>query len=300
MSSSPAVICAGLTTLDVVHLVDAVPPSNQKVASRDFFMAAGGPATNAAVTAARCGSATTLVTALPQHHLSTVIRTDLEDCGVALHVADDSPTGPPLTAAIMVTQSTGDRAVVSPTASAVDVPPTPADFDPHALLDGAGAVLIDGYHRHLSLPLARAARKAGIPVVLDAGSHKPYTDELLAVTDVAVVSEDFAFPDSPRDASATWARLRSGGAVAAVITQGAGPMLVSVGASVTEVAVEQLEVVDTLGAGDVLHGALTHCIASLGLDVARLDQDLAWASRVVRVSLGSFGTRRWLSEALPE
>ena len=46
---------AGLTTLDVLHRLDHVPDPLLKVTSTDFTMAAGGPATNAAVTyAALC------------------------------------------------------------------------------------------------------------------------------------------------------------------------------------------------------------------------------------------------------
>ncbi|WP_062072380.1 PfkB family carbohydrate kinase [Demequina sediminicola] len=301
--SAPTVICAGLSTLDVVHLVDAVPSANQKAVARESFIAAGGPATNAAVAAARCGSATALITAAPEGPLTDMVRTDLAAHHVDLRVEDESRALP--VAAIMVTRATGERAVVSPTASAVDVPVTPPAFDPESHLHGARAVLIDGYHRHLSLPLAWAARDAGIPVILDAGSYKAHTPELLDSVDIAVVSHDFTFPGSSGDDPDTIERLLDAGASAAVVTRGGGPMLAAVkdagdgGTALTEVPVAAVEVVDTLGAGDFLHGALAHRIALLGWEPARLVVDLAWASRVVGVSLRSFGTRAWLEEALP-
>ena len=40
---------AGLTTLDVIHALDHVPDPTVKVTSTDHVMAAGGPATNAAI-----------------------------------------------------------------------------------------------------------------------------------------------------------------------------------------------------------------------------------------------------------
>ena len=49
---------AGLTTLDVLHRLDHVPDPGLKVTSTDFTMAAGGPATNAAVTYAALVAAT--------------------------------------------------------------------------------------------------------------------------------------------------------------------------------------------------------------------------------------------------
>ena len=52
---------AGLTTLDVLHRLDHVPDPLLKVTSTDFTMAAGGPATNAAVTyAALCAASRVL------------------------------------------------------------------------------------------------------------------------------------------------------------------------------------------------------------------------------------------------
>ena len=48
---------AGLTTLDVLHRLDHAPDPTVKVTSTGFTMAAGGPATNAAVTyAALCAA----------------------------------------------------------------------------------------------------------------------------------------------------------------------------------------------------------------------------------------------------
>ena len=45
-------ILAGLTTLDVIHALDHEPDTATKTTSIDHAMAAGGPATNAAVTIA--------------------------------------------------------------------------------------------------------------------------------------------------------------------------------------------------------------------------------------------------------
>ncbi|WP_243442578.1 kinase [Schaalia vaccimaxillae] len=46
------VVFAGLTTLDVIHALDHRPDPETKTTSVDYAMAAGGPATNAAITAA--------------------------------------------------------------------------------------------------------------------------------------------------------------------------------------------------------------------------------------------------------
>lgn len=111
---------AGLTTLDVLHRLDHVPDPLLKVTSTDFTMAAGGPATNAAVTyaaltaasralsgsgdeagatsdtAVPSGEAPTLLTALGEGPLSAFLAADLAASGVRVLDATmlaESPSG---------------------------------------------------------------------------------------------------------------------------------------------------------------------------------------------------------------
>ncbi|WP_062529926.1 PfkB family carbohydrate kinase [Demequina rhizosphaerae] len=286
-----AALFTGLSTLDIVQLVERLPSSNEKVAALEFSVCAGGPATNAAVAFARCGGAPTLVTALPAHDLTALIADDLSRCGVAVIEAAQYD-GPPVTASIMVTVATGDRAVVSPSGVATAGGLAP---DVEAPLDGIGAVLMDGYFPEISLPLAARARDAGIPVILDAGSHKPHTDLMVQTCDIAVVSDDYTPPGTGGAPDAVFDRLAGLGAETAVITRGAEPVRYRSPAGSGTVPVPPVaSVVDTLGAGDFFHGALTWRIASLGRDDERLPEDIAFAASVVAESLGSFGTRAWL------
>lgn len=299
---SHAALFVGLATLDIVQQVDALPAPNEKTVAHGFCINAGGPATNAAVAFAACGGEPTLVTALGDHPLSGVIESDLAQCGVRLSTAARYP-GPPITATILVTAATGDRAVVSPSGVARGLS---SDFARESAvaggssgsaisLDGVTALLIDGYFPDLALPLAARARAAGVPVILDGGSHKPHTDRMVAACDIAVVSDDFIPPGRTGEPEDVFAYLAAHGATTAVITRGAGEVLYRTPTLAGSVAIAPVfPVIDTLGAGDFFHGALTWRIASLGRDDARLTQDIAFASRVVARSLGSLGTRAWL------
>lgn len=295
-------VFAGLATLDIVQLVERLPYPDEKVAALDFLVAAGGPAANAAVAFAHCGGEALLVTVLPAHAITALIVSDLEGHGVDVSVAAGYE-GAPITASIMVTQATGERAVVSPTGTATNANPAPTFELPG--LDGAdasrvGAVMLDGYFRAVGLPLARAARQRGIAVILDAGSHKHYTDEVVAAVDVAVVSHDFAPPGTDGNTEAVFAYLRGLGVTHAAITRGERDILFVTPSGGGSVPVDRVDVVDTLGAGDFFHGALAYRIASLGLDDARFADDLAYAARVAGESLGSFGTRAWLAGDRPD
>lgn len=281
---------AGLSTLDVVQLVERVPDSNEKVAALEFFTAAGGPAANAAIAFAHCGGRPVLATALPDNPLTALIASDLAECGVALHQSARYP-GVPITASILVTRATGERAVISPTGAATRDNPEPESLPS---LEGTGVVLIDGYFRAIGLSLAAKARDAGAPVVLDAGSYRSYTDDVVRACDVAVVSGDFAPPGSDGRPDAVFAYLAGLGVRFAAITRGAEDILFRTPTGSGSVAVAPVPVADTLGAGDFFHGALAYRIADGGLDDARFADDLAFASRVAGSSLGTFGTRAWL------
>jgi sugar/nucleoside kinase (ribokinase family) len=277
-------VFAGLATWDVIHRVDRLPLPNEKIAALDFAAAAGGPAANAAVAFAACGGGPTLVSVLPAHPLSDLIVGDLATCGVA-YVSGGTYAGPPITASILVTAATGERAVVSPYNSVTPVPAN-VGFD---VLDHATALLIDGHFREASLPLAREARVRGIPVILDAGSIKPYTPALLEHVDVAVVSSAFT-PDE-----GVYAYLTRAGVHRVVVTAGGDRLRWRTPAGQGEMDVPKVDVVDTLGAGDFFHGALTYRIAKHGLDDALLVDDLGFASAVAAQSVTGFGTRTWLN-----
>ncbi len=109
-------LCVGLATLDVIQSVEEPPAPNQKVVALDSVVAAGGPATNAAVAAAHLGATVTLVTALAHSPIADIIRSDLAACSVTVHTAHTDAA--PVVASILVSRGNGDRAIVSPTSSA--------------------------------------------------------------------------------------------------------------------------------------------------------------------------------------
>ncbi len=78
------------------------------------------------------------------------------------------------------------------------VPPTPllvaGGLVPLDVVQDRAAVLVDGHHLAAATVLARAARRRGVPVVLDGGSWKPGPGELLREVDDAVLSADFVLP----------------------------------------------------------------------------------------------------------
>lgn len=327
---------AGLTTLDVLHRLDHVPDPSLKVTSTDFTMAAGGPATNAAVTyAALCAAsrvlsapvgeagaasgtplssadAPTLLTALGEGPVAAFLAADLAAAGVRV-VDATAPAASPASrepAVSSIIEHPSGRMVAS----------TNARLDADAgriagdLPERVGAVLIDGHNpalAHVALtlgvpevdgedPFAPLEARPPHPRILDGGSWKDWLTPLLGFVDIAVVSEDFAPPLMARpDGSQVAEFLRGFGITRTVRTRGDRSVQYWWDGDSGEVPVEAIPDASTLGAGDAFHGAFAWAIERGGdADPERL---IRFASSVAAVSVSSFGTRQWLaSPALVE
>ncbi len=287
----PTVLAIGLATLDVIHRVDALPGPDQKIVSPAPQVGCGGPAANAAITAAALGCEVRLATRLGPTPIGRLIAADLARWGVTVHDAvggaedGDSPWQPPV-ASVLVTAGTGDRAVIS-------------GQDRHAPrrtgelpgLDGIDAVLCDGHYLDLAVPVASAARAAGIPVLVDAGSWKDGLDELLAVADAVLASADFRTPAGPGLED-----IASLGPDLVARSHGGDPIELWEDGRRGLVPVPRVEVCDTLGAGDVLHGTWVSWVARHGL--RPFADALAAGAEVASGSCAHEGAHGWIAGSL--
>ena len=292
-SGRPAGLFVGLCTLDVIQLVDHTPGPNEKLTARDQVVAAGGPAANAAVTFTHLGGTATLLTAIGRHPLGAGVAADLNALGVTVRDLTADSTRPPTVSTVLVTASTGERAVASTNATAHRLAP-PDDLD--ALVAACDLVEFDGHHMELAVAAARSARAVGRKTLFDGGSWKPGTEELLPLLDIAVCSADFR-PPGTRTPTDTLRFLREHGVLRSAVSRGADPILWVSPDGEGAIEVPEAHVADTLGAGDVLHGALAHHLALQdGLSSEGFTEALRTAAVVASRATGSFGTRAWMRE----
>ncbi len=285
---APVGVFVGLSTLDVIHRIAKAPGVNQKITSSAQFVAAGGPAANAAVTFAALGGHAIVVTALGDDPVAELVRTDLAAYGVHVVDAASGTTRAVPVSAVSVIESTGDRSVVSMDAVHSDAPP-PADLDD--LMADADVVLVDGHHPLMARAAARHAATRHTTLVVDAGRWKPVMGDLVAQATDAVCSHDFRMPGSDTS-EATAAALIRGGVRTVVCTHGGDPVEWWSGGESGSVAVEPVVVVDTLGAGDAFHGAYSYFATQLETTVReRIDR----SARVAALRCSVVGPRGWLS-----
>jgi sugar/nucleoside kinase (ribokinase family) len=289
-SRAPVGVFVGLCTLDVVHEVERAPAVNEKVTARAQSVAAGGPATNAAVTFAALGGRATLLTVLGTGPLADVVRADLTGCGVGLHdVAGDDRDVVPVSSVFVLADS-GERAVVSVDAGLMTVGEVP---DPSRLISTADVVLADGHHPALAEAAAGAAAGCAVPLLVDAGRWRPAMPRLLAGADTVICSAQFRVPGSDDEETTARGVLDRGTATVAV-TSGGGPVRWWAGDRSGRVKPPPVDVVDTAGAGDALHGAYAFAMAAA--PSASVDERLGFAVQVASLKCAFRGTRSWLAE----
>lgn len=283
----PSGLFVGLATVDVGYTVDEIPRRNQKISVKAQLITPGGPATNAAATFAFLGGQTTLVTAVGDHPLASVIRDDLTHASIRLHDMARGRLEPPPISSILVHRTTGERTVVS--ANAAVFSPVSTKFNPRWLA-GVSVVLLDGQYMPVCIAAAKAAHARGIPVVLDSGSWKPGMAKLLPLLDTAICSGDFR-PPGCHSESDVFEFLTARKIPRVAITRGDSAIRFVENGERGEIPIPRIRPVDTLGAGDIFHGAFCYYACQPG---QTFRSALAAAARVASFSCRFPGTRSWM------
>lgn len=275
----------GLTTLDLIYRAPQPPIANQKLVASDYAVAAGGPATNAAVTFAYLTGQARVLSAVGSHPMTHLILADLQQCGVQVHDLTPTKLEPPPVSSIIVTEATGERAVISINAVRT---PVAAEAIPLAVLDDVNVMLIDGHQMLVGGAIAQQAKAQTIPVVIDGGSWKEGFESVLPLADYVICSANFHPPGCPTEADAI-AYLQHLGVPHIAITHGEKPIWYSDRGQVGSIPVPTIQAMDTLGAGDIFHGAFCHYILRTSFIEA-----LKQAAEVAARSCQQFGTRAWM------
>lgn len=251
------VFCLGIATLDYVYSVEHLPTRGEKYRARDLAVVGGGCAGNASVAIARLGGESWIATRLADDLTGDRIVADLEADGADTRFARRFAGLRSPVSAILV-DAAGERMVVSYSDPAV---PEEPDWLPAALPAGAGAVLADTRWGEGSLAALKLARAGGVPGVLDGDRRPPHPDILATASHVAFSAQalrEVAGEDDPRDGLA---KLAEGASNWLAVTLGSNGVLFIEDGAVAHLPAFPVEAVDTLGAGDVWHGAFALALA---------------------------------------
>lgn len=279
------ILCCGLTTIDLIERIDALPAHGTKAQADSARLDVGGPATNAARTISALGHRAHLLSLIGSGPLADLARTMLDVEGV--QVTDLAHAGAPAVSTILLTPD-GERTVISANNAGRE-----AAFPDATIIAEVDAVLVDGHLLSVQVPLARQARDAGIPVIVDAGSYKPGLNALLRLASHIIASADFRLPDDPATDIELVTKLYSMGATFAARSAGPGHIIAAHHDSIHTIPITPApRISDTLGAGDVLHGAFAAALADGRGEL----EALVAASQLATLSTRFPGALGWAEE----
>ncbi len=276
------VLCVGLAGQDFIFSVDNLPSRPEKYRARRMIAAGGGLAATAAVAAARLGGQVSLATRLGDDWIADHILQELTSYGVDCTSSRRFAGLRSSVSAVLVTAS-GERLIVNH--SDDRLPDDPSWLPP--LPRAARAVHGDMRWEAGSRRYLEEARRAGIPGVLDV-DRAPEDQSLIGLASHAAFSTqavtDLFGAHDPGEAVARLARLHQ---TWVAVTDGDRGTWFGAAGEVRHQPAFPITPVDTLGAGDVFHGALTLALGE-GQDAA---EAVRFASAAAAIKCQHFGGR---------
>jgi sulfofructose kinase len=252
------IACVGHASIDHVFQIQAFPQRATKTPAHDFQSVGGGMAANAALAMARLGAQVRFVGAVGDDDAGRLVRQQLAGEGLSLQHLQEIAGARTSASAIIVDRS-GDRQIFNHLGNALSLARVPDD----AVFDGCEAVLVDPRWPAGARAALSWARRHRRLAVLDA-DVAPVADlaALVPLAQWAVFSEPGLAvwaADTPHEVALR--RALAEGAEHAVVTLGEHGVLHAQADQMTPLAAFSVRAVDTTGAGDVFHGALTLALA---------------------------------------
>ncbi|ALJ21987.1 PfkB family carbohydrate kinase [Microbacterium sp. No. 7] len=280
MSATPRAVFAGVATEDAIAVVDRYPGADERTVARHLIFGGGGPAATAAVAAARLGIPSAVVAAVGDDEAGDLVRRRLADEGVDVSGIRTVPGAATSRSVVVISGPERSRAIVNQVGPALEL-----DDALLAQLDGAEWLHVD-QHGWPAVQARRGLLPAGLRLSVDAGNAIPgltLEDTDLYVPTMAAIQQRYA-GFSAR--ALMQAALDEGARTVVVTDGGAGSYGLRADGEYAAVMPPRAEIVSTLGAGDVFHGALVAGLihASEGAIAPGLESVVAYATTAATLS----------------
>ena len=281
------VIGLGQACVDYLGRIQSYPLQDGKVELKDLHLQCGGPASTALVTLSRMRIKTSFLGAISDDPFGVEILRGLEEEKIDTTFLKITPGHTSQFAFIAINSMNGKRTIFWHRGS---VPQLKSSDVTLQSFKNARILHLDGLMIEASVEAALQAKTLGLTVVMDAGTMREGSKELVPLVDILIASETFAAPLVGSGASheSFLHVLRDLGPRQVVITLGAKG---SIGLNESGIARQNafpVRAVDTTGAGDVYHGAYIYGL----LQGWRMHECMRFASATSAMKCKAIGARK--------
>jgi sulfofructose kinase len=286
------VLVIGRSCLDYIAVVNQFPQENQKIPLEFGLSEAGGQGSTASCCISRLGGKVAYVGKLGDDDQGRFCLKRLRDFGVATDFIEIIKEGKTPVAYAFITAAGGDRTIIY---ERNELPKITIDGTLKDLLVYTKVVLLDPDTTYLGKPL-HALKKDHVKIVYDGERWREGIEEMMATADYFVPSSEFLeaeelqLADLPLSQKVMRLNKRVFGNL--IVTHGRNGVYYVYDGQLYHVAVPEIHVIDTIGAGDNFHGALALALAK-DFD---LHQAVRFSVAVASLSCREYGGR----EGIPE
>ena len=246
------VVGIGLNAIDYLCRLPRYPVPGEKLRMTGFSRQGGGQVATALVALSRWGLQTMYVGNVGEDEHGRLSLSLLREEGIDISHARTVAGAASQFAIILVQEDSGERTILWERDARIRIRPEDV---PRKEIRRSRAVLLDGHDVPASIESARAARTAGVPVVLDAEKVQEGMEELLALSDHIVAASSFVAQLLPEAEPEEGIRdiYRRFSPRTATVTRGAEGASGFDGKETVRVDGIPVAAADTTGAGDIFH-----------------------------------------------
>jgi ribokinase len=294
--SRPRVVVVGSSNTDLIVRADRLPMPGETVLGGDLTTAAGGKGANQAVAAARLGAHVTFVGRVGQDMFGQQTLEAFLRQGLDLQYLRQDPSAPSGVALIVVGPGGENIIAVAPGANRNLSPADVAAAQP-AIAQARVMMLQLEIPIHTVLAAARAAREAGLIVILNPAPAEALPAPLYEAVDVLTPNEREAAQLtglSPEQSEAAAQELLARGVGTVIVTLGeVGVLVARRGETPRRAPGFHVQAVDSTAAGDAFNGGLATALARGDA----LDDAVHYAQAVAAISVTRPGAQPSLPSA---
>ena len=280
----PRILCAGGAVQDIIMRVDKFPDAGTKVQASEFLITSGGQAGNAAVAVARLGGRVSFAGPLGAKEdeiasriLESLMREKI-DCIGAIRVP-----GAISSVSLILVDTGGEKTIATRRDQGLS---SITPEHPERAVADADAVLLDNRYPNFVTPICKAAQVRGIPRVLDLDKAAAPDDPLLmACSHVISSAEALRGSTGLKDLRAALKKLGQSFNGFLAFTDGSDGVYWLEKGEIRHMEAFKVRAIDTLGAGDVFHGAFAFRFVETG----DLRESMRFAAAAAAIKCERFG-----------
>ena len=280
------IVGIGSSVHDTLMVTREFPAEDTKIQAQETFIQGGGPCATALVAASKLGVTSSYIGTLGNDIYGSYMMDDFKRYGVGIDNIIQKDDYVSFHSFVILNSSSSSRTCIWNKGT---IPELQHDEINLNTIKNAELLHLDGHQLDAAIYAAGKARENGVKVSLDAGGVYPGIEKLLPLVDFLIPSEEFVLKIMDKTnikeaAAALYAKYKP---EVFIVTQGSRGGFFYNGREYERYRSFTVDAIDTIGAGDVFHGAFIAGYVK-GMDIRKT---IHFASAVAALKCTQIGAR---------